>query len=185
MNLAVGAGKQNKTTDNILIQSCLLSSAQTVEWGRCVGKWPTLPSCPGGDAQRVAEQLWTWPLCPAKGQRVSKHNLCSPLLLHPFTVHCVWGARLCCLVCCWLSDLVSSQQAGPPFVCCACARRRKDVFCTKAAGEHWKKSQMCSKSQSCHGKRAKVPESQKFWQPWRQCAQLGPKLIFCHNQCLY
>lgn len=125
----------------------------------------------------------------------SGHGLCVPLkgsesvnttsaLPSSFTAHCVWGTRLCCLVCCWLSDLVSSQQAGPPFVCCACAQRRKDVFCTKAAAEHWKKSQMCSKLQSCHGKRGKVPESQKFWQPRRQCAQLVPKLIFCHNQCL-
>lgn len=143
------------------------------------------------------ELLWSDPRCPSactvmlrEWLSSSGHGLCVPLkgsssvttsstltsFFNLSAVACVWGTGLCDLVYCWY--LTSSEQAElPSHAVHICAQRRKDVFCTKATveqevgrGEPWYEGQLYSKSQSCHGKRARVPESWKFWQHWRQWA---------------
>lgn len=141
------------------------------------------PRCP--PAHTVMLRAWLSSsghgLCvPLKGSNsVNMSSALTSFFTPPqFTVFGVLDCVVWVIRPCWLSDLISSKQAGLPFTCCERAQRRKDVFCMKAAvkwemggGEHWYESQLYSQAQSCNGKRARVPKSQKFWQPWRQWAQ--------------
>lgn len=183
-------GSECRKKTPILIKCYLLSSAQTVEGDCRAGKRPTRPSCLHGDAQRVAEQLWMWPLCPKKGQQFSRHILCSHLFLHPSTVFrvldcVVWrtaGYQTLLAVKKWDSASHAWYVLGGGRMSSA----REQLSSTRwEGGEHWDESQLYSKSQSCHWEKSKSPWKSEILTALKRMSIVSTKnhLLSCFMFC--